>query len=82
MRKLIKLFDDIWASAEKRNEREGFQRFFRIYQQNKRYVTIGIYDGLTKKYCMFDTINFSGNFRYNSQVVPPEFREMSKMVKQ
>ena len=79
MRKLPKLFDEIWAKAEKRNAKEG-ERFFRIYQQNKRYITVGIYDGLTKKYCMFDTINLSGNFRYNSQVVPPEFNEMSQMV--
>jgi hypothetical protein len=82
MRKLSKLFDEIWASAEQRNEREGGQRFFRIYQQNKRYITVGIYDGLTKKYCMFDTINLSGNFRYNSRVVPPEFDEMARMVRQ
>lgn len=81
MRKLVKLFDDIWASAEQRNEREGTTRFFRIYQQNKRYYTFGLYDGLTKKYCMFDTINLSGNFRYNNQVVPPEFAEMAQMVK-
>lgn len=81
MRKLAKIFDDIWAKAERRNSKEG-ERFFRIYQQNKRYITVGIYDGLTKKYCMFDTINLSGNFRYNNQVVPPEFKEMSQMVEQ
>lgn len=81
MRKLAKIFDEIWASAEKRNASEG-ERFHRIYQQNKRYFTFGIYDGLTKKYCMFDTINLSGNFRYNNQAVPPEFAEMSQMVKQ
>lgn len=80
MRKLAKIFDEIWAKAERRNQKEG-ERFFRIYQPNKRYITVGIYDGLTKKYCMFDTINLSGNFRYNNQVVPPEFDEMSRMIK-
>lgn len=80
MRKLAKRFDEIWAQAEKRNRQEG-NRFHKVYVQNKRYFTIGIYDGKTKRYCLFDTINLVGNFRYNARVIPAEFDEMEQLVR-
>lgn len=79
MRKLASTFDEIWTKAENRNKSEG-ERFFRIFKQNRRYVTYGIYDSQRKKYVLFDTINLVGNFRYDSRVVPPEFNEMSELV--
>ena len=78
MRHLSNVFNDIWAHAEERN-RTGAS-FIKIYESKKRYVTFGIYDAKAKKYCLFNTINLVGNFRYNSKVVPPEFAEMRKMV--
>ena len=78
MRHLSNVFNDIWAHPEERN-RNGAS-FFKIYESKKRYVTFGIYDAKAKKYCLFNTINLVGNFRYNSKVVPPEFAEMRKMV--
>lgn len=78
MRHLTNVFNDIWALAEERN-REG-AKFYKIYESKKRYVTFGIYDSVTKRYCLFNTINLVGNFRYNSKVVPPEFAEMRSLV--
>ena len=78
MRHLSNVFNDIWAHAEERN-RNGAS-FFKIYESKKRYVTFGIYDAKAKKYCLFNTINLVGNFRYNSKVVPPEFAEMRNLV--
>ena len=78
MRHLSNVFNEIWAVAEERN-RSG-NRFIKIYESKKRYVTFGIYDSKTKRYCMFNTINLVGNFRYNSKVVPPEFSEMRHLV--
>ena len=49
-------------------------------QQNKRYVTMGIYDSFTKKYATFDTINLVGNFRYSPQHIPAELHEMDRIV--
>lgn len=91
MRKIAKRFNEIWADAEKRNEKEGpvngfdpesGARFQKIYEQRKRYVTMGIYDSLTKQYAIFDTINLVGNYRYDPQVVPPEIDEMARIVSQ
>ena len=79
MRHLTSVFNDIWTLAEERNRREG-KSFIKIYESKKRYVTFGIYDSITKKYCLFNTINLVGNFRYNSKVVPPEFAEMRRLV--
>jgi|SRR5210317_1433180 len=94
--RLVQVFEEIWAKAEKRNVEygavKGFDvsaspRFHRIHtkskaegEKNNRYITLGIYDSVNKKYALFDTINLSGNFRYNSNTVPPEFAEMRRLV--
>jgi hypothetical protein len=79
MRKLLKGFDEIWAKAQTRNETEK-GRFQRIFFQHKRYFHLGLYDTVTKRYVIFDSINLVGNYRYNSSVHPPEYSEMRKMV--
>lgn len=79
MKVISKKFDDIWKKAERRNREEG-NRFFKIYSQQKRYITMGIYDSKTSKYVLFDTINLIGNFRYNTRTVPQEFNEMDRLV--
>lgn len=79
MRKIAKRFEEIWAKAEERNGR-GPQRYFKLWDTKKRYVTMGIYDSETKKYCIFDTVNLAGNYRYNSKDVPAEFDEMESMI--
>ena len=81
MFKLTKEFDAIWERAQKVNERSEGQRFFKIFQQNKRFVTIGLYDSFTKKYELFDTVNFAGNFRYDKGSKPRELITMYNMVK-
>ena len=81
MRKLASVFDKIRARAEERNNELGNQRFYRIFEKKNRYYTYGLYDGLTKKWCTFCTINLVGNYRYNIEVLPPEFSEMEQMVK-
>lgn len=79
MKKINKKFDEIWRKAEQRNSKEG-NRFHKIYEQNKRYITFGVYDSVTKKYSLFNTINFIGNFRYNTHTVPSEFNYMEEIV--
>jgi hypothetical protein len=81
MRKISKKFEDIWSLAEARNRAEGRHRFHQINSLNRKYITLGIYDSVTKKYCLFDTINLVGNFRYNHRDVPAEFQEMEDMIR-
>ena len=83
MRKIIKAFEDIWNLAESRNRAEGRHRFHQINSPstNRKFVTLGIYDSVNKKYCLFDTINLVGNFRYNHREVPEEFQEMERLVR-
>lgn len=80
MFKINRDFDDIWARAEEVNARVNKTRFYKIFSQNKRFVTLGLYDSEQKKYVIFDSINFAGNFRYNKQVKPREFVEMENML--
>ena len=94
--KIVDSFDKIWAKAEKRNAEIGAvsgydatlnPRFHRIFEKRapasdkgSRYLVMGIYDSVTKKYALFDSINLSGNFRYNNRAEPPEFKQMLKMI--
>jgi len=79
MRKITKKFDEVWSQADQINKQQGF-RFCKIFEIRDRYITMGIYDTRSKKYCLFDTINFSGNFRYNTKTIPDELYEMEKLV--
>jgi hypothetical protein len=81
MFKLTREFDSIWADAQKVNEKSEGQRFYKIFQQTKRFVTIGLYDSVTKQYELFDTVNFAGNFRYDKNEKPVELVTMANMVK-
>lgn len=79
MRKISKKFDDIWQKAEEINVKG--RRFERIYSFNKKYITMGIYDTVSKQYALFDTINLVGNFRYSPQEIPAELYHMEQIVK-
>ena len=80
MCKLNREFDLLWSKAVKVNEQSSGQRFHRIFHQSKRFVTVGLYDSVTKQYALFDTVNFAGNFRYDKNIKPDEFSVMEKMV--
>jgi|TARA_B110000240_G_scaffold174907_1_gene201732 hypothetical protein len=80
MFKLNREFDQLWSKAVKANEKAGGHRFHRIFQQTKRFVTVGIYDSGTKQYALFDSVNFAGNYRYDKNIKPDEFIIMEKMV--
>jgi len=80
MFKLNREFDQLWSKAVKINESSNGQRFHRIFQQSKRFVTVGLYDSVSKQYVLFDTVNFAGNYRYDKNIKPDEFRVMEKMV--
>jgi hypothetical protein len=79
--RLSKKFDEICASAEKYNKENRTDRFLRMFDQSKKFVSMGLYDSVTKKYVVFDTINLTGNFRYSNNVLPNEFIEMENMIK-
>ena len=79
MRKIIKSFDEIWSKAEAFN-RKKVDRFVKCFDSRGKYVSFGIYDKISKKYCLFDTINLTGNFRYNASESIPELSEMEKMI--
>lgn len=80
MFKLNREFDQLWSKAVKINESSNGPRFHRIFQQSKRFVTVGLYDSVSKQYALFDTVNFAGNYRYDKNIKPDEFRVMEKMV--
>lgn len=80
MRKILKEFDTIWSEAESANKRAPGRRFERCFSQSGKYMSFGIYDTKTKKYVLFDTINLSGNYRYNSNVIPDELKQMRDLV--
>ena len=79
MRKIIREFDKVWAEADAANRKNG-RRFERCFSQSGKYMSFGIYDTKTKRYALLDTINFSGNFRYNSSTIPQEIQEMRDLV--
>lgn len=79
--KLSKKFDEICASADRYNKDNKTDRFYRMFDQSKRFVVMGLYDSVTKKYVLFDAVNLTGNFRYNTNTMPGEFAEMEEMIK-
>jgi hypothetical protein len=81
MRKIAQKFDEICAKAEAFNKEKKTDRFYKIYEQRKRFVTLGLYDSVTKKYALFDTVNLTGNFRYDNHTVPQELYDMERLVK-
>jgi hypothetical protein len=80
MYKLTKKFDEVCDAAEHFNNTNRTDRFHRIFEQRKKYFTVGLYDAVTKKHVLFDSINLVGNFRYNNNMVPSELFEMEQMV--
>jgi hypothetical protein len=82
MRKALKAFSAIDKRIIERNKELRRQRFFKCQDtdDNGRIISFGVYDGDTKKYVVFETINFSGNFRYDAQTVPAEVREMEQLI--
>ena len=81
MRKIAQKFDEICAKAEAFNKEIQIDRFYKIYELRKRFVTMGMYDSVSKKYALFDTINLTGNFRYDNHTVPQELYDMERLVK-
>ncbi len=81
MRKIAQKFDEICAKAEAYNKENKTNRFYKMYEQRKRFITMGLYDSVTKKYAVFDTINLTGNFRYDNHTVPQELYDMERLVK-
>ena len=75
MRKIVKSFDQVWAKAETFNKRNG-DRFVRCFDSRGKYLSFGIYDKVKKKYCLFYTINLTGNFRYNASDLVAELQAM------
>lgn len=81
MFKLNKEFEQISNMAVAANTRIAKPRFHTIFHQNKRFVTVGLYDSVTKTYELFDSINFAGNFRYDKNQKPVEFTRMEQMLR-
>jgi hypothetical protein len=79
--KITKKFDDIWLMAERYNTVNKKDRFARMYDQSTRFISMGIYDTVTHKYALFNTVNLTGNFRYNSNIIPEELFEMERLVR-
>jgi hypothetical protein len=81
MFKLTKEFEQLTQRANGINARLGKTRFYTIFQPNKRFVTVGLYDTATKEFELFDSINFAGNHRYDKNIKPDEFIRMEQMIK-
>jgi hypothetical protein len=80
MKKIALKFEEIWKKAETFNKEQKTERFYKMQDQRKKYMTFGIYDSVTKKYALFDSINLTGNFRYDNNVIPEEVWDMYNMV--
>jgi Ca2+-binding EF-hand superfamily protein len=83
MREALRAFERVSRSINERNKRLKAQRFYRLFDTDKqgRVTSFGVYDSVAKRYVVFETINFAGNFRYNSADVPAEVKEMLDLVK-
>lgn len=81
MRRLAKRFGEICTLVEKFNAEKRQNRFQKMYNQDKRFVSFGIYDTVTKQYVLFDTVNLTGNFRYSNNTAPPELDEMENLIR-
>lgn len=80
MRKIIKKFNEVWDRAEEFNRTRRQHRFIKIFEQKQRFATMGIYDSVTKKYSLFDTINLTGNFRYSNSDIPQEITDLEAII--
>ena len=82
MRKTLKAFSAIDKRIIERNKELRRQRFHKCQDtdHNGRIISFGVYDSDTKKYVIFETVNFSGNFRYDAQSVPGEVKEMERLI--
>ncbi len=77
---MMRKFEEVCEGADRFNSENRTERFFTVFEQRKKYVTVGLYDSVTKKHVLFDSINLVGNFRYNSNGVPGELYEMERMI--
>ena len=81
MFKLNKEYEALVEQVNAVNRKVGENRFYPMFNQSKRFITVGLYDSKTKKYELFDSVNFAGNFRYDKAIRPPEFVRMENMLK-
>ena len=81
MFKLNKEYETLVEQVNLVNKRLGMVRFYPMFNQTKRFVTVGLYDSKTKQYELFDSVNFAGNFRYDKNTKPSEFFRMEAMLK-
>ena len=81
MFKIKNEFDRICVLASSANNSLNMKRFLPMSNTNRKYASYGVYDSVTKKYVLFDTIMFSGHYNYNKKTKPPEFDEMEALIK-
>ena len=75
-------FDRICVLADSANNSLNRKRFITMSNSHRKYATYGVYDTVSKRYVLFDTIMFSGHYKYNKNTRPPEFNEMEQLIKQ
>lgn len=83
MKKIARTFENIWKDAQAINATTTRikQRFFKIYSVKGKNVQLGLYDAITKRWTIFDSINLSGNYRYVDREQIPEITEMKAMIR-
>lgn len=83
MREALRAFDRVSKELARRNKGMGRQRFYRLLDTDDRgqIISFGVYDSDTKRYAVLESINFSGNFRYNASQVPSEVDDMLSIVR-
>ncbi len=81
MFKIKNEFDRLGLLADAVNKKINNKRFIMSQSANKRYMSYCLYDYVSKKHVVFNTIMFSGHYRYNKNAVPAEFAEMEKMLR-
>lgn len=82
MFKIKNEFDRICVLADTANQKLRSKRFLPMSNTNRKYASYGVYDNVTKRYVLFDTIMFAGHYNYNKNRKPPEFDEMEQLIRQ
>lgn len=80
MFKIKNEFGRIAVLADVANEQQKRKRFIASESSKQKYPTYCLYDTVTKKYVVFDSIMFAGHYAYNKNTTPRELEEMEQLI--
>ena len=81
MFKIKNEFGRIAVMADVANDNLKFKRFIATESTKQKYPTYCLYDTVTKKYVVFDSIMFAVHYNYDKKTAPKELVEMETLIR-